>query len=91
MGGQRPGSVSGQATMGQQQLWVDEKGVHHVRDVPVAKSNSETSNKDVVMDIVELFRLRCLREAEEKFRAGIQSMKPKITVVSWFLCDGSGR
>ena len=45
MEGQRPGSVSVQPTMGQQQ-------------------NSETPNKDVVMDPVELFRLRCLREAE---------------------------
>ena len=77
MEGQRPGSLSVQPTMGQQQLWVDEKGVHHVRDAPVAKSNSETPNKDVVMDPVELFRLRCLREAEEKFRAGIQSLNQK--------------
>jgi hypothetical protein len=77
MEGQRPGSLSVQPTMGQQQLWVDEKGVHHVRDAPVAKSNSETPNEDVVMDPVELFRLRCLREAEEKFRAGIQSMNQK--------------
>ena len=30
-----------------------------------------TGNVDVEMDPIELFRLRCLREAEEKFRQGL--------------------
>ena len=35
----------------------------------------ETPQKDdVVMDPVELFRLRCLREAEERFRKGVEAM-----------------
>lgn len=31
----------------------------------------------VEMDPVELFRLRCMREAEEKFRQGLENMKGK--------------
>jgi hypothetical protein len=31
-------------------------------------------NVDVEMDPIELFRLRCLREAEEKFRQGLLNM-----------------
>ena len=40
------------------------------------------------MDPVELFRLRCLREAEEKFRQGLlpmQSEPKKRSDKSWFL------
>ena len=37
-------------------------------------SNPETPQKGVEMDPVELFRLRCLREAEEKFRLGVEYM-----------------
>ena len=33
-----------------------------------------TPQKDVVMDPIELFRLRYLREAEEKFLAGLKNM-----------------
>ena len=37
-------------------------------------SNTTTPQKGYVeMDPVELFRLRCLREAEEKFRQGVLS------------------
>jgi hypothetical protein len=34
----------------------------------------QRGNVDVEMDPVELFRLRCLREAEEKFRQGLLNM-----------------
>ena len=34
-------------------------------------SNPETPQKGVEMDPIELFCLRCLREAEEKFRVGV--------------------
>ena len=37
-------------------------------------SQPNTPQKDMVMDPIELFRLRCLREAEEKFLAGLKNM-----------------
>lgn len=41
-------------------------------------SNTTTPQKGYVeMDPVELFTLRCLREAEEKFRQGLLSLKPE--------------
>ena len=42
-------------------------------------SNTTTpQNGYVEMDPVELCRLRCLREAEEKFRQGVWSMKSEL-------------
>ena len=46
----------------------------------VQGSNSSTPQKvgkgngEVEMDPIELFRLRCIREAEEKFRQGLLNM-----------------
>ena len=42
-------------------------------------SNPETPQKGVEMDPIELFRLRCLREAEEKFRVGVEQMTQQQT------------
>ena len=38
----------------------------------------QRGNVDVEMDPVELFRLRCLREAEEKFRQGLLNMGTRV-------------
>ena len=47
------------------------------RDMGVASGSTQTTPQKgppVVTDPVELFRLRCLREAEEKFRVGMAKM-----------------
>lgn len=70
----QPGFEPTQRPM-EQHGWVDEKGVRHVREVPAMKSNPETPQKDVVTDPIELFRIRCMREAEERFRQGLEQMR----------------
>ena len=38
------------------------------------QSQNESPPRDVLMDPVELFRIRCMRDAEERFRRGLQQI-----------------
>ena len=59
-------------------------------EVGARRSLSGTPQDKVEMDPVALFRLRCLREAEEKFQAGLLQMaaqEPSSTSSFWSVAD----
>ena len=66
-------------------------GENVLGEMGTQRAVSETSPGPVEMDPISLFRLRCLREAEEKFREGILKMTQEGSSNGSFFSMSEGR
>ena len=66
-------------------------GENVLGELGTQRAVSETSPGPVEMDPISLFRLRCIREAEEKFREGIIKMTQEGSSGSSFFSTSEGR